>query len=136
MKLEEAIKKAIEGGWSINLPSHSDFNKFKSFNGYWIVLECSETVEVEDKNTGKITKEPIITSITLEKLLLDPKFWQYLGKSLGWREHSEFIGEEKDTTMGHIRAYKNQAEWLYQWHKFIDNLAEGRTVVDFFEKLE
>ena len=62
MSINEAIKKAIEGGW------------FPKATRLQFVFEERGHVEVfEDYH-----------------IFLDPLFWQALGKSLGWSEENEY----------------------------------------------
>jgi hypothetical protein len=61
----------------------------------------------------------------MEEPLLDPKFWQALGRALGWSEMCELAlsyrhGEEECKS---FRGYY----WVYQWHCFIQTLADGNT---------
>lgn len=51
-----------------------------------------------------------------EVALIDPLFWQSLGKAMGW---SPMYGE-----------------WKTKWHRFIDHLAEGKDINSFFENLK
>jgi hypothetical protein len=48
-----------------------------------------------------------------EILLLDPKWWQALGKARGWKA----------------------PRWRKEWHRLIDNLISGKDVNSFFEAL-
>jgi len=57
--------------------------------------------------------------------VLDPLFWQSLGRSLGWRD------EEFDI----YDSGKPFQEWKEQWHSFIDHLADGKDAESFFEEL-
>lgn len=52
-------------------------------------------------------------------ILLDPLFWQALGKALGWR------GADHDKTAG----------WFDEWHNLIDYLASGKDADSFFQNL-
>ena len=52
--------------------------------------------------------------------LLNPKFWEALGKSMGWVE---------DRTGDYIPG------WDYNWHKFIDYLVKGKTIEDYFKTI-
>jgi len=61
------------------------------------------------------------------QIWLDPLFWQYLGKTMGWK-NVDYV----DYGEGH--SLWNEA-WLYQWHRFIDCLADGGTPESFFETL-
>ena len=64
--------------------------------------------------------------------LLDPFFWQSLGKAERW---------EEPLKIWHI-TYKNSgseitltSRWQNEWHNFIDHLAEGKDINSFFEEL-
>lgn len=54
--------------------------------------------------------------------LLDPLFWQALGKAMGWKEEMWWVNN-------YIEA------WKYHWHRFIDHLAEGKDADSFFQDL-
>lgn len=96
------------------------------------------------------------------QILSDPFFWQSLGKAMEWggicynedTGRTEWIhaircprcgewlmGEEQqcsnecDWDGSEIDALHGNYEWLYQWHRFIDHLAEGQTAESFFERL-
>lgn len=70
----------------------------------------------------EMPKEPLP-----HEYLLDPLFWQALGKGLGW-------GNKYDLEPAkHNRS--NYLEWLSHWHKFIDHLAAGKTIEQFFKEL-
>jgi len=60
--------------------------------------------------------------------LIDPLFWQALGKDEGWDE-----GEAHDE----IYALAPHMQWMWQfkWHRFIDHLAEGKDIDSFFNDL-
>ena len=55
------------------------------------------------------------------QIWLDTFFWQSLGKAMGWRQDED--------------QWEDRAEWVSQWHRFIDHLAEGKDAESFFEKL-
>lgn len=57
------------------------------------------------------------------QLLLDPAFWQALGKARGW-ELWEGWDEECP-----------ECHWKALWHRLIDHLADGKDVESFFEML-
>lgn len=58
--------------------------------------------------------------------LLDPKFFQALGKALGWNEIS-----------GSYHSYNEDGKtaWQMKMHRFIDHLIAGKSVESFFEEL-
>ena len=98
MTIQEAIKKAIEGGWN------------------------EPYFETKDK-LAKIV--PLSADEVCQKVaFLDLLFWQSLGKAMGW---------EKNV---YEKSYsRNEHSWLYHWHHFIDHLAEGKSIEDFFQNL-
>ncbi len=78
------------------------------------------------------------------RFLLDPAFWQALGKARGWERRtpvcifdgdmSQFTGfDEKCPSCG--RELTHPLTWKYQWHCFIDHLAEGKDAESFFAEL-
>jgi hypothetical protein len=83
--MEQAIKKAIEGGWR---------DRFLSKN---------------HKNTEAI--------LVQWDALLDPLFWQALGKALGWEEKLQ------------------HNPWKRCWHRFTDHIASGKDADSFFTNL-
>jgi len=62
----------------------------------------------------------------VERILLDPLFWQSLGKAMGWDESSGIFREP-----GHVEM----KEWMFRWHDFTDHLIEGKTAESFFANL-
>ncbi len=54
---------------------------------------------------------------THERIFLDPAFWKALGKAYDWPE------------------YTSRPAWKLHWHRFIDHLAEGGSIEDFFKSL-
>lgn len=58
--------------------------------------------------------------------LLDPLFWQALGKARGWR-----------TWKGSgLMPYIHDWLWHKNWHRLIDHLAEGKDAESFFAELK
>ena len=57
------------------------------------------------------------------EMVLDPNFWQCLGKVVGW-EDSELFDND-----GNIQI------WKLEWHNFIDHLADGKSAEDYFKSL-
>jgi len=88
-----------------------------------IIMTISETIKKAIE--GEIATEVKMTDEDFEKwaesnvhfMVMWPCFWQSLGKSLGW------TNDEK----------RNIYIWKYQWHCFIDHLAEGKSIESFFE---
>ena len=84
----------------------------------------------------------------IEKILLDPLFWQALGKAEGWccdntcdKGHIplgmledgdvEWGGCSKCVTGGVYVPH----DWRTYWHSFIDHLASGGEINKFFNEL-
>lgn len=137
MKLEEAIKIAIENGW-------------KPFAGY-----LRKKFEMED-DCAIFYDKVNVRRYYFSDMVLDPLFWQALGKGLGWepwrlyrngmatskdypehekhrwvKENSEKIGvfDINSPVMSWQRV------WIAEWHRFIDHLAEGKDIQNFFTNL-
>src|SRR5690348_10871410 len=68
--LEEAIKKAIEGG------VFGNFEKIKNFN--WFIGEGDDADLIFFDNGSAGIK------VSLHKTFLRPEFWQALGEAEGW----------------------------------------------------
>jgi hypothetical protein len=58
-----------------------------------------------------------------QAILLDPLFWQSLGKAMGW-------GIEPSGSI-----WQGKQQCLIYWHDFIDALAEGQTAEQYFETI-
>lgn len=69
-------------------------------------------------------EEGYYASMLMELALLDPLFWQALGRALGWNKDKMF--EADGLTL---------ITWRREWHKFIDHLAEGKDTESFFKEL-
>ncbi len=61
--------------------------------------------------------------------VLDPAFWQALGKARGWKNDPRDVLRER--MGGGIVA----PPWISIWHRFIDHLAEGKDAESFFATL-
>ncbi len=116
--MEQAIKKSIEGGWK-----NGEYELMKDeMHGYGYQISASSC-------------------------FLKSEFWQCLGKAMGWetrRKCCEGCGSKERLVQGeyhdicsscHRGSPKLLPEWKFNWHRFIDHLAEGRIVDNFFEEL-
>lgn len=67
--------------------------------------------------------------------LLDPLFWQAVGKSEGW----EAMTSDTCRHCGRHYPIGNQPEavlqWKVMWHRMIDALADGKTIEEFISTL-
>ena len=70
--------------------------------------------------------------VPVEETFLDPTFWQALGRALGWSEACDLAiscvhGKEE------CHSYRGYY-WMYQWHCFIQEIADGKTPEGFFAR--
>jgi hypothetical protein len=134
--MEEAIKLAIEkGGYKlfgyVNLPLfkyETDMQRFDHNSVGKTYCRQITTCTFVWGDYKKTTAEIYGTEITQ-----DPLFWQALGRALGWDIGGVQYNEPKKMS-GQTRIYLKSG-WLYQWHCFIDHLAEGKDADSFFKDL-
>lgn len=62
-----------------------------------------------------------------EHILLDPSFWQSLGKAMGWKAEGR----------RNLEGLKliNKGSWLYFWHRLINHISAGGNYESFFKEL-
>jgi len=118
MTIQQAIQKAIEGGWK---------PKGQNFSNGALSYRTQAIAKVKYK----------------ERFFLDPLFWQSLGKAIGWIDKDYPNGSMKcnikvdgvvkceDRYWGYA-GYKNPVE---EWHRFIDHLSEGKSIESYFETI-
>jgi hypothetical protein len=111
MTIQQAIEKAIEGGLR-----EGEKWKFVSANRYWAVWLDGNGTE---------------TTIAMEMYFMSPLFWQSLGKAMGWEE--ELVIENYDTIA--YQYWKGRPQWVFEWHRFIEYLVEGKDAESFFKNL-
>jgi len=118
MTIQEALNKAVEGGYHIYGSDGMD-TYYEGANSEYALW------------TRKDNESSFM--VPVEETFLDPRFWQALGRTLEWSEmcdlaitcvHSE---EECQSFRGYY--------WVYQWHRFIQALADGNTPEVFFAHL-
>ena len=118
MMIQEAIDKATEGGYHM----HGSDGMETSYDG------------ANNEFSGWTRKDNLSTFLVpTEETFLDPRFWQALGRALGWSEVCDLtiIYVHGDEECQRCRGYY----WMYQWHCFIQALAEGNTPEVFFHHL-
>ncbi len=103
--MKEAIKKAIQGGFKPHWSLHEDTIE-KTIE----MLEGKD--EIYSDYFGTIKQAP--------KPLLDPLFWQSLGKALNWKIDKSRVGLH---------------EWKIRWHEFTEHLINGGEAEKFFNQL-
>lgn len=108
--MKQAIQKAIEGGWKY--PRWFE-------HGYHTI--CVDTYTADQ--------------LFNRWVLLDPFFWQCLGKSLGkipdvhlepLCRHKLFDGSDYQESV---------SWWIVQMHRFVGHIVEGKDAESFFKKL-
>ena len=97
--MEKAIKIAIENGWK--------------------ALDEHELEYLREMRGQFPTRW--VDNLYWNMYLLDPLFWQALGKELGWSY------DENNT-------WDNRT-WASHWHRFIDHLAGGKDIESFFKSI-
>jgi hypothetical protein len=105
MTIQQAIQKAIEGGWKNILP----------------------TITTKDSDIGEVMNALLLWQM-LPLATGDPLFWQALGKAMGWEER-------RCTCEDYSSNCRCQFTWLYHWHCFLDILADGGSPESFFASL-
>lgn len=147
MTIEEAIKKAIEGGWN-----PGDIEVWKEYHKAFNEL-LPEVVEREVDDFKFWQKHDGLRNVFLNHIaFLDPTFWQCLGKIMEWDKGKVYTftapaREQTTVRRGklltfqvpeHIitrRAKPRTDQWKREWHKFIDYLVRGFDLVDYFKDL-
>lgn len=111
--MEEAITRAIEGGWK-PIPK-------------WIEVKYinDEVVFVLSRNTNGYDH----FNLSYKEVVVDPLFWQALGKSLGW-EGSKFYPYDETRRRGEMMS---EAKWYSRC--FWNHLWEGKDIDSFFTSL-
>ncbi len=125
--MEKAIKIAIENGWKPLLAP---------FGGDDRVVIDEEVIRVYEYFVE-------VDKFNLYQTLLDPLFWQALGKGLGWSIDPEYCTSgcgcaypNGDGSHEFDCVWKRDMNWWGQyWHEFIDHLAEGKDINSFFNDL-
>ena len=105
--IERAIKEAVKAGYSFRGDKLLHDNNL----GTW---------SVSDGDGGYIVPAD-------ECFFLAPLFWQALGKARGW--------DDGEVTIEGYSASIYHWMWQFQWHRFIDHLAEGKDAESFFASL-
>lgn len=68
------------------------------------------------------------------RVLIDRQFWKSLGVALGWKERC--LTRHNDSIAERELMPKEVPEWRWKWYRFIDHLAEGKSVDSFFEEIK
>lgn len=79
-----------------------------------------------ERNQAFITSDNGGFDVSNEKIILDPLFWQALGKAEGWNQDAIAYREP-----GHVGVY----EWNLKQYLCIDHINQGKSIDSFFEAL-
>lgn len=123
--MENAIKKAIEGGWK-------------------------PTKYLDYKNNDQMLGLNFFLTKFSNDFLLAPLFWQALGKQQGWQQvvicgNCQSGNSRYQMKLGGLCTncgcdfgkglVRTQKGYIYEWHALIDWVAEGKDINDFFNQL-
>ena len=98
--------------------------EIKIEDGY-VFIEKRRKWQRNYKHQLRVTQGKSINSI-----LLDPKFWQALGREEGWCTK---IGNKTEHYFGCRNKYRKCS--TKEMHNFIDHLIEGKPINEFFDEL-
>lgn len=118
MIIQEAVTKATQGGYHLHAADGMDTD--------YVGANSEYSVWTRKDNASSFI-------VPVADMFLDPRFWQALGRGLGWEKEVRTVHAVENgrstlvTRTGH--------HWLSHWHRFIDSLAEGHTPDAFFATL-
>lgn len=106
---KQVIEKAIEGGWSIlGLTGQMTFSWSWRINPF----HPEQEIMVVQDDIG----EP--HDLDYYQTVLDPTFWQALGKALGWKE-VETEWRHANSNTSEVYSFSNE-RWANEAHSFYD----------------
>ncbi len=115
MTIQQAIEKAIEGGWKefanpdeITIRKGGTNDQIYHYDWAW-----------------GFTHTGLPYGLPVSVVLSDPLFWQSLGKAMGWELETRQVGG------GDGLIFK----WQNEWHKLIDHLIKSGSIESFFDNL-
>lgn len=106
------IEDAIKGGWQ---PKSKRELKYSGCNSEWSVWNF-----VDEPNKGSSICE------LHEVTLLNPKAWEAVGEVRGWELGDWNVTEQKN----------DGTDWITEWHKFIDYLADEYSIEEALQAIE
>lgn len=119
MTIQEAVDKAVEGGYHL----HGTDDVATVYTG--ANSEYSAWTRTDNHSSFMVS---------VHETFLDPAFWCALGRALGWEEACELAitcGHGHDEECHRCHGYY----WMYQWHCFIQHIANGHPPDAFFASL-
>jgi hypothetical protein len=118
MTIQEAVDTAVEGGYHL-LGSDGGATVYTGANS-----EYSAWTRTDNHSSFMVP---------VQESFLDPAFWQALGRALGWEEACELA---IICVHGHAECHRCHGYyWMYQWHCFIQYIANGHPPDAFFASL-
>lgn len=139
--METAIQKAIEGGWiPQELLMWDTQKKATEIKTYF--RKDTDRFGIDYILYGHVCKAEVRPSaIDKNVALLDSLFWKALGKAEGWEGKVKMYwldeGGYDDGSIidGFYNAKYELEKWQFYQHRFIDALAEGKPIDEFFTNL-
>lgn len=132
-----AIKIAIENGYL-----NEEHFKLSGKTDYYVRAYHSRNINPLEDDYYEWTYQGNDTYYhkSISSTLLDPLFWQCLGKRLGWMTWAVCMNCGVKVLMFRECDCEDiepepQMGWEWYWHKFIHHLAEGKSIDSFFEDL-
>jgi hypothetical protein len=122
MTIEQAIQKAIEGGFGFYKYRQNILIKVAHHRIFPDISNVGIEITITEFDIYR--KKTSLQRFEIEQFLLDPLFWQALGKAMGW--------DAIDALDADIITMPT---WQSQWHRMIDHLADRGTIESLFEKL-
>lgn len=143
MNIETTIKKAIEGGYDFEKKEHDGLKPPLKFVKNEFRTHSTGALEVRaiyKDDSGKEYGSWVVFNDWIrrhkERTFIDPKFWESLGKAMGWGKCSKHIREERMARMlAGCDECMDADDWQNYWHNFIDHLIEGKSAEDYFKEL-
>lgn len=91
---------------------------------------------IDKENKEVCLQDNALGRCSLARVLLEPLVWQAVGKAKGWRQNPSMCTGCQTIGMGkanHMQACPEKGRpvsWNENWHRFIDLLADGRSLED------
>ena len=118
MTIQEAVNTAVEGGYHI----HGSDGVATVYTG--ASSEYSAWTRTDNHSSFMVP---------VQETFLDSTFWRALGRALGWEDHCELV---IICVHGHEECRRCHGYyWMYQWHCFIQAIAQEHTPDAFFASL-
>lgn len=118
MTIQDALNKAVEGGYHINTTG--------GVATFYSGANDEYSVWTRTDNESSFI-------VLVQETFLDPHFWHALGRTLGWSAACDLAMRcrHDDEEYQRCRGY----DWMYQWHCFIQVLAQGNAPDAYFAAL-